>query len=105
MITKQRKVPNLAVRRGVEWVLPRDLAGWGIHLSLTHLRTLWKRGDFPQPVKLTPRKLMWDPELIQAWVAARMTGTEPIPPVIAPRSQPKPARKARRPAARKGQRR
>lgn len=51
---------------------PRDLPDLGIHYHINHLRRLWTKGDFPKPLKLSPRKIAWREADLLAWIASRV---------------------------------
>ena len=38
---------------------PCGLASKGIYYHMNHLRKLWKLGKFPEPIRLSPRKIAW----------------------------------------------
>ena len=50
---------------------PGPLRPKGITAKLDHLRRMWKRGEFPEPIHLSPRKLAWYETVIDAWIASR----------------------------------
>lgn len=35
------------------------------------LRRWWESGSFPEPIRLSPRKLVWRRQDIDAWLASR----------------------------------
>jgi hypothetical protein len=43
----------------------------GITYHPNHLRVLWKRGEFPAPFQLSPRRIAWLEEEIDAWIVAK----------------------------------
>lgn len=45
----------------------RDLRARGITFSDSHLRRMIGDGRFPKPTKLSPRKDVWDEEVIDDW--------------------------------------
>jgi len=49
----------------------KELPSKGICFHPNHLRRLWERGDFPRPIKLSPRKLAWPEEVLDAWLASK----------------------------------
>jgi hypothetical protein len=53
---------------------PKELPTKGIHYHPNHLRRLWMRGDFPAPIRLSPRKLAWPEEAIDAWLDSKLKG-------------------------------
>jgi hypothetical protein len=55
----------------VQLVTPDRLAEKGITAKLDHLRRLWKRGEFPKPIHLSPRKLAWYERDLDRWIASR----------------------------------
>jgi Prophage CP4-57 regulatory protein (AlpA) len=50
---------------------PKDLPELGVPFCINHLRNLWNAGQFPRPVKLSPRKLAWRRSAILAWLEER----------------------------------
>ena len=55
----------------VRLLTPAQLRPKGITAKLDHLRRLWKAGQFPEPIHLSPRKLAWYEAEIDAWIASR----------------------------------
>lgn len=51
--------------------LERDLPAKGILYGKTHLRRLVDRGDFPAPIRLSPRKPAWLETDLDRWIAER----------------------------------
>jgi prophage regulatory protein len=49
----------------------RDLQAKGIDYAGTHLRRMWKDDRFPKPIYLSPRKIVWREDVIDAWVASK----------------------------------
>ena len=47
------------------------LAHHGVIYSRIHIMRLVARGEFPLPVKLSPRRLAWKLALVQAWLQSR----------------------------------
>lgn len=43
-----------------------------VTLQKTTIRNLMKRGEFPQPIKITPRATRWRRADVEAWIAARI---------------------------------
>jgi prophage regulatory protein len=60
--------PKPAAPAGRKMLGPRQLPGKGIHYSDSYLRKLWQSGQFPAPIKLSPRKNAWWEEDIDAWL-------------------------------------
>lgn len=54
---------------------PRDLRALGITYHINHLRRLWQRGEFPAPVHLSARKIVWSKLSILRWIASKSGGT------------------------------
>jgi hypothetical protein len=50
---------------------PKDLRDKGINYHPNHLRKLWQRGNFPAPTHLSPRKIVWREDVIDAWIASK----------------------------------
>jgi predicted DNA-binding transcriptional regulator AlpA len=50
----------------------------GIHYAMSHLRRMWQADPpkFPKPYKPTARKLAWDANEIDAWLASRKRAGE-----------------------------
>lgn len=40
-------------------------------LSKRQLRRLWTSGDFPEPVRISPRRLAWPAAALEAWFQDR----------------------------------
>lgn len=55
----------------IRLLAPGDLPAKGIQYHMNHLRRLWQRGDFPAPIKLSPRKNVWAEEAIDAWINSK----------------------------------
>ena len=49
-----------------------DLAKMGIKFHPSHLRRLWGRDQFPRPVKISERKLVWRKSAITEWLANKI---------------------------------
>lgn len=47
-----------------------------IRYAADYLRKLVKAGKFPQPFRLSPRKLVWREEAIDQWIAKRERGED-----------------------------
>jgi hypothetical protein len=43
----------------------------GIKYHINHLRVLWQRGEFPVPISLSPRRIAWFEDDIDAWIVAK----------------------------------
>lgn len=56
---------------GYMLVLPSQLPDYGIPYVLNHVRRLWKRGDFPVPLQISPHRIAWRVSDIKAWIDAR----------------------------------
>jgi prophage regulatory protein len=52
-------------------VLGEELAASYVGLSASSTRALRKAGDFPQPIQLTPGRVGWLREDLDAWVDKR----------------------------------
>jgi predicted DNA-binding transcriptional regulator AlpA len=50
----------------------KDLPDKGVHYHVNHLRRMWGDGRFPPPQHLSPRKLVWDEAVIDAWIASKV---------------------------------
>ena len=62
------------------FLTPKDLPDKGINYHPNHLRLLWQSGKFPPPTQLSPRKIAWPEEVIDAWMHSKITGQhEPCP--------------------------
>ncbi len=46
-----------------------ELRAFGIGFSRVHLRRLIANGDFPEPVRLSPRRIGWIADEIEAFLA------------------------------------
>jgi prophage regulatory protein len=53
---------------------PHALRDKGVRYGTNHLRLMWKRGDFPEPIHLSPRRIAWREADIDAWIEARAKG-------------------------------
>jgi predicted DNA-binding transcriptional regulator AlpA len=60
---------KLRGKRLLDW---DDLQARGIRFTKNHLRRMWADGRFPPPVNLTPRKLAWDADVIDAWIEQKL---------------------------------
>ena len=49
-----------------------DLRARGIDFHSNHLRRMWSDGRFPAPLHLSPRKLVWRADDIDAWFAEKL---------------------------------
>ena len=58
-------------RKQITLLTRDDLRSRGIIFAKSHLRRLWSRGDFPAPIRLSERKLVWDKRAIDKWIARR----------------------------------
>jgi len=47
-------------------------------VSKQSLRRWWRAGLFPEPMRLGPRKLVWQPDVLNAWLAEQQGATAPI---------------------------
>jgi hypothetical protein len=59
---------------GRRMIAPRQLPEKGIFYHPNHLRRMWKKGLFPEPCYLSPRKFAWPEEVIDAWLASKVEG-------------------------------
>lgn len=58
-------------------LIGRDrLPDLGICYAPDYLRRMVKRGAFPKPVRLSPRKLAWRESDLTAWIAAKLREAE-----------------------------
>lgn len=53
------------------YLSPQDLREKGLPFGMSHLRRLWQKGEFPKPIKLSERKLVWIESEIEAYVAEK----------------------------------
>jgi predicted DNA-binding transcriptional regulator AlpA len=44
----------------------------GIRFHRNTLRRLWQSGEFPRPFHLSPRKMVWREDSIDAWIASKV---------------------------------
>jgi predicted DNA-binding transcriptional regulator AlpA len=44
----------------------------GISFHRNYLRSLWEHGQFPEPIKLSARKLAWREDEVDSWLLDRM---------------------------------
>jgi hypothetical protein len=56
------------------FLTPHDLPSKGINYHSNHLRKMWQRKppDFPPPTRLSPRKIAWPEEVIDAWLESKL---------------------------------
>ena len=66
--------PRKEITRSKRFLAPRDLPDKGIHYHGNYLRKLWTTGKFPKPIKLSPHRLAWPEEVIDAWDRLQMKG-------------------------------
>jgi hypothetical protein len=59
-------------------IYPEDLKRLGIPWCPEHLRRKIKRGEFPPPYYISPRKPSWTPKIINRYLRQKMG--LPIPP-------------------------
>ena len=52
----------------VRYLNHQALRDKGVPYGMSHLRRLWKSGQFPKPRKLSERKLVWIESEIEAYV-------------------------------------
>jgi hypothetical protein len=78
LLAKKRPMPLEEARRkrrpsgSVRLVDPHALReDKGITYHPNHLRVLWQRGEFPLPIHLSPRRIAWFEEDIDAWILAK----------------------------------
>jgi len=71
MSAKQKKK---AAKRLLSW---SDLRALGVSYHSNHLRRMWADGRFPAPLHLSPRKLVWDADAIDAWFAKKLRENQP----------------------------
>ena len=64
--------PPEAKPAGARYLTLKDLPEKGIRYHTNHLRRMWNDGRFPPPIHLSPRKLAWAEETIDAWIASKM---------------------------------
>jgi hypothetical protein len=64
---KQTKTPK-------RFLAPKDLPAKGIPYHPNHLRKMWTTGKFPAPVKLSPHRIAWPEEVIDAWLDSKVAG-------------------------------
>jgi predicted DNA-binding transcriptional regulator AlpA len=49
-----------------------DLAALGIRYHHNYLREMWESGRFPRPIKISPRKLVWRSDEVEAWIQNKL---------------------------------
>ena len=57
-------------------ITPDMLPSKGIRYNSNHLRRMWRHGEFPKPVNLSPRRIAWPEEEIDAWIDERIAARE-----------------------------
>lgn len=72
----QKRIVPPAVREAMNdpaniLVTPQQLPLLGITFGRTQLRKLWRRGEFPEPVRLSDRLVGWRLADVKAWIASR----------------------------------
>lgn len=67
---RNRKAPRS--QASGRYLTLKDLPEKGIRYHTNHLRRMWNDGRFPPPIHLSPRKLAWAEETIDAWIASKM---------------------------------
>jgi Prophage CP4-57 regulatory protein (AlpA) len=55
-----------------------DLAARGILYHRNYLRELWESGRFPRPIKISPRKLVWRSDEVDAWIQDKLANGERV---------------------------
>jgi prophage regulatory protein len=65
---KQRAIPIA----GIKLIDPHALRVKGVVYHINHLRKLWERGEFPKPFNLSPRRIAWREEDIDAWIEGKI---------------------------------
>lgn len=58
----------------VRLITPKMLPEKGVPYCLNHLRRLWKKDkpEFPPPIYLSKRKIVWPEQAIDDWIAAKI---------------------------------
>jgi predicted DNA-binding transcriptional regulator AlpA len=77
VVKRKRRSTRRQRRRNHRRAPPRlltrdDLAARGISYGRSQLRRMWQRGDFPEPKRLSPHKLVWLEPEIDAWIVQRL---------------------------------
>ncbi|MEJ0076849.1 MAG: AlpA family phage regulatory protein [Alphaproteobacteria bacterium] len=65
-----------AIPRKIRLIGHDRLPDLGINYNSDYLRRMVKRGAFPEPVRLSPRKLAWRETDIDDWIAAKIAAAE-----------------------------
>ena len=61
-------------------IVPSQLALLGITYGPSQIRRMWKAGEFPAPVQLSPHRIGFRLSEVKAWVASRQpVATAPDP--------------------------
>jgi hypothetical protein len=68
-LPKAKAAPTAAPSRLIG---PKDLPSMGIHYSISHLRRVWKAGQFPEPVYPSKHRFAWPVETLNDWIATRV---------------------------------
>jgi prophage regulatory protein len=66
-----KKTRNIRPQTGDRLVALHELPEKGIHFSTQYLHAMVARGQFPRPIKLSPRKSVWRESAIDNWIAER----------------------------------
>jgi predicted DNA-binding transcriptional regulator AlpA len=68
-ILRETKMKAKRPKRLLDW---DDLEQLGIPYTKNHLRRMWADGRFPPPVNISPRKLVWDADAVNAWIEQKL---------------------------------
>jgi Prophage CP4-57 regulatory protein (AlpA) len=62
--------------KGVRLLDPHALREKGIVYHINRLRYLWEHGLFPRPFNLSPRRIAWREDDIDAWIEDKIRAAE-----------------------------
>lgn len=70
------RAKNAAPAAASRLIDPSMLPEKGVRYCMNHLRRMWQRGDFPPPVRLSPRRIAWPEQTIDEWIARKVAEAE-----------------------------
>jgi predicted DNA-binding transcriptional regulator AlpA len=66
--------PHSRERQFHRLIHPKELHKFGILYHPNHIRRMVKNGQFPAPVRLSPHRIAWPEDVIEAWIESRIIG-------------------------------
>ena len=61
---------------------------FGIPYTLNHLRRMWKRGEFPVPLQISPHRIIWRWSVIKTWIERLPPSKTVEPPTATDKDKP-----------------